>query len=43
MPIKDRLGTAVDWVQLKIIRAYLTKTYGLTNVPKAQVLTSSNQ
>jgi len=43
MPIKDRLGTAVDWVQLKIIRAYLTKAFGFATASKLQVLASSNQ
>uniref|UniRef100_H2ZHZ6 DNA 3'-5' helicase n=1 Tax=Ciona savignyi TaxID=51511 RepID=H2ZHZ6_CIOSA len=37
VPIKDRLGSAVDWGQLKIIRAYLTKLFGLiaTTAPPA--------
>ncbi|XP_076814654.1 bifunctional 3'-5' exonuclease/ATP-dependent helicase WRN-like isoform X2 [Clavelina lepadiformis] len=39
IPIKDRLGTTVDWSQLKIIRAYLTKMYGL--VPATTTATSS--
>nr|CAB3267766.1 Werner syndrome ATP-dependent helicase homolog [Phallusia mammillata] len=39
VPIKDRLGTTVDWMQLKIVRTYLVKYYGLsvtTQAPEPQ-------
>ena len=32
IPIKEKLGSAVDYGELKLIRAYLTKKYGTVRV-----------
>ncbi|XP_078494279.1 bifunctional 3'-5' exonuclease/ATP-dependent helicase WRN isoform X1 [Ciona intestinalis] len=39
VPVKDRLGSSVDWSQLKIIRTYLTHKYGLVAASQPPVAT----
>jgi len=42
VPIKDKLGDTVNFGELRLIRAYLSKKYGTTRVSGPSSLTSSN-